>query len=375
MRNFMTIVALTLLASPAFAQPSTVIPFDGYLEFDGVPLDGEYGVRVRLFNSADDTTVRRTEEYSADDTRSCDEVDACRVPFYRGEFSLLIGYWTSYANYISTNTVFVEVDVQSSDGEWVSLQGRRQVSAAPYTLWSATASEMVVGGSAQVTESSDLGDTTVDGAASMGTLSTTGLVEAASLDISGDLTLGAGDALTVDGLLDATGDITFSDELRLNGYTLLSVDGTTLTIGGGGEVDAIFQLGSVYGHEIHLDGVLTIDGDIQTSVDSSGIAYRGFEGDEPLLQVVQVRAGTSQNVDTGVLVDDWFCWIGGFRFVNGDWDVSGDDSNVFDLYTYESGDNWWIRARVNNDQEPRKEITMICAQDEIVESGYEWITE
>jgi len=369
----LALFAIFALPSSALADPETVIPFDGYLELDGVPLDGRFGVRVHVYADAADTSVNRTEEWSADDTRSCDEVDSCLVPFYRGQFSILIGTWDDGVLWFVQNRpeFTISLEIQGADGVWVPLEGRRTLAAVPYALFSLYTSDMLVGGDARVSEASDLGAATVDGALDAGQITATGTASADSLVVTGDVELESDSAeVAIAGELSVGGDLTVADTLEVNGFDVVDVVDGGLVYADDEALDGVVLEGRALANDITLNGNL----DFSSSTGLLAGAL-GLWGGDPLIQVVQVRAPSSVTSDTGVSSASWFCWIGGFRFVNGNWDVSGTDDNVFDVYTYRDSGTWWVRADANNDGTPRREVTMICAQDDLVREYDEWFTE
>lgn len=365
-----------LLGSVALAEPVTVIPFDGYVELDGVPLDGRHGVRISFFTDAADTDPNQVEELSADDTRSCGAIDSCEVAFYRGEFSIALGTY-SYLDWLVPNREYlqVEIEIQATDGTWTPLNGRRTIAATPYALWSANANDMVVGGDLTAATIEELGAATVAGRLDTGTLGATGSLTVDSLDLSGGMTVRSGASVSTTGALNVGGDLTFSDSYDLAGLTLVSVSGSSLAFAPDGEIASMAFSHLSRGHDITINGTVEMNGNLSLGELSDDVHY--FAPGAPLIQVVQVHMGESLATNTGVSTSDWFCWIGGFRFINGSWDTSGNDDNVLDMYTYKSSGTWHIRSEINEDssRNPVSEATMICAQDGLVYEEDTWFTE
>jgi len=373
------VLGLACVASPAHAFPEYVIPFDGYVELDGVPLEGRYGVRISFYNIRDRESPNFTREWSAEDGRSCGDIDSCEVPFYRGRFSILLGRYGNLSGVItSRDDLTISIEIRAQDGTWVPLAGRRTITAVPYALYSQRTTDLRAGGSVTIEGSSpdlagiDLGDATIDGAMTVGDLSVTGTTTADSLDIAGGLSVADGEPVSALGDLIVGGGLTVADRVELDGAVLVEETDGSLAFAPDDSITAMVVEATNFVDQVTINGDLTLTNDTGVWGNTDEELLRG---DVPLMQVVQVRMGTSETANTGVDADEWFCWIGGYRFVNGNWDVTGDDDNVLDIYTYRSSGTWRVRAHVNNDGNPRREVTMICAQDSMVTENDEWYTE
>ena len=201
------VLALILLTpAPGQSQVPLVHPYSGVLEFDGEFLSGPVAMRFTLYQAS---SAVWTEEWSEEGNRSClSPALDCRVMVYAGEFTALLGRYTSLSSVLDTAgllTLGVEVrrDICPAGATtcgtdpttecqctWFQLAGRVPIEPAPYALWSTQASDMHVGGNLQVD-----GDATAQcPGGTCPSITVSGETQSQSVEIGGVLRTGVGQA-------------------------------------------------------------------------------------------------------------------------------------------------------------------------------------
>ncbi len=146
-----------LAAAPSVALadtplgPPQVIPYDGVIEFDGIPVNGPVTLRFTLSDMAPRGDVDRDAEFI---WQSVEEVE-----IYSGRFSLSLGAGERPlpdAVFLHT-ALYLAIDV-SADDEWVELSGAQQIQPAPYSYLSASAEDFDVVGALDVEGESRFAD-------------------------------------------------------------------------------------------------------------------------------------------------------------------------------------------------------------------------
>lgn len=178
------------------------IPYNGRLEFDGVPFNGEVGIRFQLFDGPDDVSPEWSGDYD--------------VTVYNGTFSVLLGSdgAPDFAEVLSNADRFeLGMTLLSVGGvpldTPIALAGRQALFPVPFALHAQEAADFAVNRDLFVARNVDVIGTTrlrgavtanssieATGALSGAALSVAGTVTAASLDINGAATA---HSLTLDG--------------------------------------------------------------------------------------------------------------------------------------------------------------------------------
>lgn len=148
-----------------------LIPYDGFLESNGLPLAGSADFTFRLFTADTGGTEAWSESQS--------------VPVADGRFSVRLGSINALPESVFTaDTLYLAVEVNSAP-----LAGRQRILAMPYAIRAAEAQAFRVRQSLSVDGALGVGGTaTVDGA-----------ISGASLGVTGTVTAGNVSATTVTG--------------------------------------------------------------------------------------------------------------------------------------------------------------------------------
>ena len=251
-----------LAAAPSVALadtplgPPQVIPYDGVIEFDGIPVNGTVTLRFTLSDMAPGGDVDRGEFI----WQSVEEVE-----IYSGRFSLSLGAGEiplPDAVFLHT-ALYLAIDVESAAGEWVELSGAQQIQPAPYSYLSASAEDFDVVGALDVEGESRFADQIV---------------------------------------LDGTGErcIRFQDDT--DGDTTLcaadsSYPSTGVTIRARRNPDSgnpIFRVLSQGGAErlvVEHEGEVSIVNDLSVSGTVETVGVRGVDAEEPAIEFTSVGIG------------------------------------------------------------------------------------
>lgn len=354
-----------------------VIPYHGYLERHGAALSGTVALRFTVYDS--DGAAAWSEERSDGADRSCAAADACLVNVTDGAFTVWLGEHAAIEDDLLAGVALtLEVSVRDDDGTWLPLGGRQTLQPVAYALWSAGSDGVAVDADVAID-----GETTVDGTLE----AVTGIAVRQSgdpLDGAGDVEAGAATvvgAVTVESLAAAS--------LTTTAGTAAIQTGGDLTVGGGDVTLAGYRvlthessdrlgIGSATGADVTVEGTLTLTNGARAGGDltvTSGIrgTHWTISADRKLLYTKYFNLGESENLDTDISTTNWICWVGGFRFLNGDICedpesdcLSSDDNElgVIRAFTYPRGaDGWYVHASfLTHLNDENKEVQVVCAQ-------------
>lgn len=361
-------LAALFVAAPASAQIRQVFAFEGTLQHDGEPVNGQYAMRFAGYDAPTDGTLIYQEEWSDLPTRSCGGADACLVNVFAGVFRVPLG---AYAPPASTDALYLEVEVRDNAGTWFPLRGRQAVLATPYSHWTIDASSLTAGGDMQVNGNLQASTLDVVGAANFPSLSATGLIEAGSLRLTG--ALGSGGVTAVSGTVYSAGNFVFTTDLSLGPVdtfrpAVRHAAGDVLQLNPAGSYTrTYFEPGFA------TRGNLTVNGFVRTTAPLFYFGGRTYSGrartDHPILSVRYMNIGTSDWSSTGRNDTDWFCWVGGHRFENGDFDEFNSGTPIMSLYTYTRSGTWYVAAdtRSHSSGHETHEVEVICLQRTMIE--------
>lgn len=130
-------------AQTAAVEDPTLIPYQGYLEYDGAPAEGPTRVVFTLENEAGES-LGWTETHD--------------VTAHAGRFSAQLGANPSnpIEAFLGLGALYIRISVQTLDSSWqpvgdlVELEGRQLLSSVPYALRGAPGKGFVVDGEANV---------------------------------------------------------------------------------------------------------------------------------------------------------------------------------------------------------------------------------
>lgn len=163
-----------------------VVPYSGYLEVDGVPLNGTRAVMFKFYNP-------HVGVNAYNETHD--------VTFYDGKFSVPLGQGRDPAPnaarfesmMLNGDKIEFAIEVDDGAGNFVALSGRQVIEAAPQAVWSANAADFDVAGGLEVAGNATFGQSiTVANAVSAETVTTNALKP--SYQDFGTLGTGAGGA-------------------------------------------------------------------------------------------------------------------------------------------------------------------------------------
>lgn len=149
------ILALTLLLTslgvaraqadgdPATQSVPRLIPYEGYLELNGAPYNGNVEMVFTLYDAAE--AELWTEEYS-------EGSGSAPVAVYASRFSVLLGQHVDIEGTIlDADALYLGIAVRSiGDASYTPLSGRSLITPAPFSLWSSSAADFTVAGDATV---------------------------------------------------------------------------------------------------------------------------------------------------------------------------------------------------------------------------------
>lgn len=223
------------LRSTSTITSSLVIPYTGHISLDSVPMDSSnQKMRFSLYDSP--TPGSGTELWKEEVT----------LGIYQGRFSVGIGRGAQLVSggssfediILDGEQLFVEISVEdaSSPGDFVTLEGRQAIEAAPYAAWSANAADFTVAGGLEVANGATITGVDNSGVNSAAVLklkngSQTMVLDGNEIDSSGILYLqnNSGALTQVGGELEVAGALAVDGAVSLGGaLTTLS----TASIGG-----------------------------------------------------------------------------------------------------------------------------------------------
>ncbi|MEO1271663.1 MAG: hypothetical protein AAFX99_26525, partial [Myxococcota bacterium] len=120
-----------------------VIPYNGVLEFNGSPLNGQADLMFTL-----------TDDPSGENVNCLFEEEHGDVSAYAGRFSVnigsVVGDLPSCA--FDSDAMYIEVGVREaeSDGEYVALSGSQRIHPVPFSYWAAEGSDFKIDGALNV---------------------------------------------------------------------------------------------------------------------------------------------------------------------------------------------------------------------------------
>lgn len=254
---------------------TVVIPYEGVILLDDVPLTGIYRMTFTLWNHVSSTSSGNLAYEETQD-----------VTFYNGRFSVGIGAGTQQRSTRILESVirdgdrlYVSVSIRDQQGSDIALSGRQAVEPLPFSMWAAQAANFEVGDrltAAYATITGELsvsGSSRFDGAVTMArTLWVSETAQAdqvralSRLECSGDAQVGG--ALTVSGdaafaSVTASGsgsfdDVSVSDELTAARAAISGeLDANTLDIAGSADIDGTLDVGRLRFRDGNPTGALS----------------------------------------------------------------------------------------------------------------------
>lgn len=159
------LAATWALRAEADGDPTTdalprVIPYEGTLALDGVPVDGPIDLRVRLYDGPDEGASQVfVEEHSAALGRAVDVAS--------GRFYLALGRYADLAAPIlDAEALWLALEVKApGSSTWIALSGRQRIVPQAWSLWAASSTDMRVAG-ALTAASAELGVVRYEGTGS-----------------------------------------------------------------------------------------------------------------------------------------------------------------------------------------------------------------
>ena len=336
-----------------------VIPYQGYMEQDGKPVNGDVRLHFCIYDTVDATVP------------AWDKV--IRVPVFSGHFTATLGGDNRFLSLLNkTTNLYLGISVVTNNGD-VKLSNRQRLMAMPYTVQNAAAPvmDMKVGNQLQINGSDlHLGfddhrtactQRGTDHACRALTHTVQPVKDGNGIDQDrATLALNAGgdydggvvvhnsnywhadansSSLTVQGMtnngVSAPLKIIAKDQAMLiDGSQMDALNGTlNLNRNTGGTV----KVGST-SHRAGLDvsGNATISRDLTVN----GDLYLKTN----LFEVKRYTMGSDTTKQTGYTTANWFCVIAGAFFGAGDIDEVRNDGQIMTLYTYQSGGYWKIKA-------------------------------
>ncbi|MFN3200496.1 MAG: hypothetical protein ACE366_19005 [Bradymonadia bacterium] len=323
-----------------------VVPYDGYLNFDGVVFNGTVDVIFTLYDSASGGDDVWSEEWSTAEGRP--------VTVTAGRFNVALGSFDDIEPIIAdAGTVYLGMEVKLPEGNnYVALGGRQRLNPVPYAMWTAQASDFAVGGNLNVSDNLDVGGNLAVGQA---------LSTVSSAMIGTSLTVGSN--ATFGGALFVNGDIEADDMVVDSVYTRSLVsDGDTVITG---------PITATSGAEI--SGDIIQDGDIESTgliyAESSINSNRGFSTSGYGIFQGNVAVDGSLTVGGNVNLSD--CRI----CLNTGRDLDDDDPDQLRYACVELTSNSvspWVRYGDNQDDDNWYRLVFRCdgGGDESGSDGY-----
>ncbi len=176
-----------------------VIPYQGVLEFNGVPYHGNMDIRFALFDDAvagsagttdaqcqADANCLWSEEFSGDNAQQV----------FQGRFSSILGQTNPVTDTIyDAGTLFLGLQVRGpGDATWIALDNRQVITPVPFALWSTQSSNLNVAGNingASLTVTGDVNTTHLRATGDVFAGNTRTVNVRASQDISANRTITA----------------------------------------------------------------------------------------------------------------------------------------------------------------------------------------
>ena len=119
-------------SNPATDNLDRYLPYDGYLELDGVPVSvDDMTLRFNIYDDADNLLWTENQV----------------INIYNGKFNAVLGQTNNITDTVfDAENIFIGIEIQS-DGQWIALSGRQQINPVPFALWADHGSDFVVAGS------------------------------------------------------------------------------------------------------------------------------------------------------------------------------------------------------------------------------------
>jgi cytoskeletal protein CcmA (bactofilin family) len=275
------VVAVTAVADgdPSTDQVPRIIPYNGMLELDGVPVnlvgDAAPFLRFELTDGAAGPVVFTQQ---------------AQVQVYGGRFTVLLGPTGTGGVRLDdvvadADDLFVRITLLGEVGtaaDDIVLAGSQRVLMSPFAMWATDATDFAVARDLAVARNTTLGGTlAITGDASLGrdlfvarNIDAVGEVEAGTLQVDGASTLtGAVEAgtLQVDGASTLTGAVSASSTLTVAGNTtlngILTVRGPDIAIAHSPRGDGGLALVHQFGDRLVLNYENRFSGDTQVQSD------------------------------------------------------------------------------------------------------------
>ncbi len=154
------LLALLTVLSVAHAEPvRQVVPYSGYLDFDGEPYTGTAQMRFRVFDVDREGVAVWEECHPA--VRAHGGSFAVRLGQPAGEGAVatpvgpLLASGTQY--WLELSVRLAEGACEAAAEDWVTLSGRQQISPAPQSVWAAKATDFTVAGELAVGSNARVG--------------------------------------------------------------------------------------------------------------------------------------------------------------------------------------------------------------------------
>lgn len=157
------LTTVVIRAQTAAVNNPAIIPYQGYLEYDGAPVNGPTQVTFVLENDAGE---------------ALDWTETHKVTAHAGRFSAQLGAGNSINGYLDQGPLYLSISVQALDDEWnplgepASLTGRQLLASVPYALSGAPGRNFEVDGELHAASATMDGNLNAGGVLSVGGEST-----------------------------------------------------------------------------------------------------------------------------------------------------------------------------------------------------------
>lgn len=369
-----------------------VIAYDGTLAFEGEEVDGAVDLRFALYDK-DDFALWSEE---LEDVAVAD-----------GRFSVLLGEESSLsAAVLQSGSIYLGVEMKpEGTSDWIALEGRQMLAAAPRAMWAANASDLTTSGSLTVAGAASftatstataLGDLVIPKAAATFSLGSTGGPHGIAFADPGE----AGAQLVFRTsanklVLEGTNDLSDGTDV----FAAATSDGSVVTTGAG-DLDGTVQ---VNGGDLTVSPSasgtgLSLSGDILLGVDAAafkGVAFADNTTNDTTAGMqfsynhtfnglaLEAKANLTDNPDL------WYIDDGGEMYVKGNFEVAGivvedetfsattdveagdgnDNTSDKDFYDDSSCTTGMLAAGINQDGQAN---ICVCMDGERTQGWYCW---
>lgn len=118
-----------------------VLPYEGYVELDGVGFSGDLDIRFSLYDESEALLWRETHAVGGDAGQ--------QVTAYAGVFSVVLGRYVALERTVlDAQPLFIGLELRINDtggageGDWVALAGRQELGMTPFAMWAGASTEL-----------------------------------------------------------------------------------------------------------------------------------------------------------------------------------------------------------------------------------------